>query len=59
MDVLKPELLWIDGRCYRVTKSSDMDDEPPDPRSNAYVEDGKFLNDKLSIVSQQTQRETY
>lgn len=48
MEVLKPELLWIGGRCYRVNKSSDMDDDPPVSKSNAYVEEGKLITKILN-----------
>lgn len=54
MDVLKPELMWIGGRCYRVNKTTDFDGDSDIPKSKQYVEDGKtILNDpnKHQIIS--------
>lgn len=40
MDVLKPQLIWIEGRCYRVNKTTDLEDVKDVTPSNKYVEEG-------------------
>lgn len=40
MEVLKPDLVWIDGRCYRVNKTTDLEDVKDVAPSNQYVEEG-------------------
>lgn len=46
MDVLKPELMWIGGRCYRVNKTTESNVDNVIPNSNQYIEDGKPLHSK-------------
>lgn len=43
MDLLKPQLLWIGKRCYRVNAiTNDNYNETPQPANatNEYIEDG-------------------
>lgn len=41
MDLLKPQLLWIGKRCYRVNAiANDNYCEQPQPATNEYIEDG-------------------
>lgn len=45
MDILRPELTWIDGKCYRVNAVQCGDDntEQQHPQStNEYIEEGLF-----------------
>lgn len=45
MDILKPELIWVDGRCYRVLENI----ERTDARDVPYFEDNNYnLDDKDS-----------
>lgn len=39
MDVLKPQLLWVGKRCYRVNSVAN-DDNLQQPETNEYIEDG-------------------
>lgn len=42
MNILSPQLLWIENRCYRVnstTNTNNYESETPLP-ANTYVEDG-------------------
>ena len=41
MDVLKPQLLWIGKRCYRVNAiANDAEYEQQQTATNEYIEDG-------------------
>lgn len=51
MDVLKPELVWVGGRCYRVNTLKDSDNDAGHQRqTNEYVEEGRLKNRKRSEV---------
>lgn len=39
MDVLKPQLIWIGKRCYRVNSNA-SDNNMEQPITNEYIEDG-------------------
>lgn len=44
MDVLKPELIWVGGRCYRLNPLQDDEDNGNmRQKSNTYVEEGEDL----------------
>lgn len=46
MHVLKPELLWIGKRCYRVngvTIENSHEQQKHQQTKNEYIEDGYFL----------------
>lgn len=44
MDILKPELLWIGKRCYRVNPVANDDSTIKQaPVTSEYVEDGKVF----------------
>lgn len=54
MDVLKPQLLWIGKRCYRVnSNTNDNDNQQQQPATNEYVEDGLYSCNKTGKVFQQ------
>lgn len=40
MDILKPELVWIGGRCYRVNPTVHSDEDIVSKPSNQYIEEG-------------------
>lgn len=43
MDALKPQLLSIGKRCYRVNSStSNNDQQQQEPTTNEYIEDGLY-----------------
>lgn len=43
MDVLKPQLLWIGKRCYRVnSNANDNESDQQVPTINEYIEDGLY-----------------
>ncbi|XP_048269152.1 activating signal cointegrator 1 complex subunit 1 isoform X1 [Bombus terrestris] len=49
MDILKPELIWVDGRCYRVLENierTDARDIPPYFEDNNYNLDDKDSEDE-------------
>ena len=42
MDILKPELVWVDGRCYRVLENTKRTNDV-----SSYFEDNNYqLDDK-------------
>lgn len=45
MDVLKPELLWVGGRCYRVNLNTLKDNDDGNnnqKQTNEYIEEGTY-----------------
>lgn len=42
MDVLKPQLVWVGKRCYRVNSVAN-DDNLQQPETNEYIEDGLWV----------------
>lgn len=43
MDILRPQLLWIGKRCYRINNTIDTNEQlHQKPATNEYIEDGKF-----------------
>lgn len=40
MEILSPQLMWINGRCYRVNPTNDDDDEQIATVPEPYIEDG-------------------
>ncbi|XP_055700730.1 activating signal cointegrator 1 complex subunit 1 [Phlebotomus papatasi] len=38
MDVLSPELLWVDNRCYRVNSTLYSEENPPSRKQGGYIE---------------------
>ena len=47
MDILKPELVWVDGRCYRVLENTNRtNDVSPYFEDNNYQLDDKDAEDE-------------
>lgn len=50
MYVLKPQLLWVGKRCYRVNSVANDDNlEQQQPDTNEYIEDGRFCHDLQNL----------
>lgn len=43
MDILKPQLLWLGKRCYRINNTIDKNEQQHQKAAtkNEYIEDGK------------------
>lgn len=52
MDVLKPQLLWIGKRCYRVNEIANDVYEQQQSATNEYIEDGLYR--KFHFIVTQT-----
>lgn len=55
MDILKPQLLWIDKRCYRVNSFTNTNAQA-EPVTNEYIEEGfrfyfSLLFDSVAEIS--------
>lgn len=50
MDILKPELLWMGSRCYRINPiaNEDLASVGQPKITTEYIENGKF-NDNLTF----------
>lgn len=45
MDILRPQLLWVGKRCFRLNKTIDINEQHQQQqptKTNEYIEDGKF-----------------
>lgn len=42
MDVLSPQLMWINNRCYRINNTMSAVSRSETAPSNEYIEEGKF-----------------
>lgn len=44
MDILKPQLVWLGKRCYRINNNIDANEQQNQKPAtkNEYIEDGKF-----------------
>lgn len=40
MDVIAPQLLWIQGKCYRVNPSADLPNNNENNKPDAYLGTG-------------------
>lgn len=53
MEILKPELLWIGSRCYRINAVADDEDSVTDAKptaKNEYVEEGEIALNEISLA---------
>lgn len=44
MDILRPQLLWLGKRCYRINNNIDVNEQQHQKPTltNEYIEDGRF-----------------
>lgn len=50
MDVLSPQLMWINGSCYRINPSQETEgDNPIDTSAVPYTEEGKYERPKNGL----------
>lgn len=44
MDILRPQLLWVGKRCYRINNNIDINEQQQQQRStNEYIENGECV----------------
>lgn len=49
MDVLRPELMWIGSRCYRVNQTSTTREQRAEPSTGGYVEEDLYEDEENEI----------
>lgn len=53
MNILSPQLMWINGRCYRINPTIDnLADVPVEKTHAEYIEEGNFfyLENSLFLI---------
>lgn len=49
MDIIRPDIIWISGRCYRVNKTIDSVENTETKQSTQYLEEGRFSISRIIL----------